>query len=123
MKVKARELADLSGRVEYEIIRRALERGATAIITETHTAEVVPTVTYDQSRFTPLLELLPAEGVAEAYMPEHQETVTVPAKWITQQVLKWGRKMGDSAQRIITEARMEGAPRVKLTEKAVRGEG
>lgn len=114
----AKNTADAIQRLEYEIVQRAQERGATAIITEQYTAELVPNVTYDQSRFTPLLELLPEEGVKESFIPEHQETVTVPAKWKTQQAIKWANKVGDTALRIVAAARMEGAPRVKLTEEA-----
>ena len=104
-------------RLEYEVIQRAQARGAKAIITERYTAELEASVTYDQSRFTPLLEALPEEGVKDAYAPEHEVTQTVPAKWNTQKAIKWANKVGGKALNIITEARMEGAPRVKLTEK------
>lgn len=113
----ALEHAEAAKQLEYEVILRARERGATAIITDGCTAELVPNVAYDQSRFTPLLEILPPEGVAEAYIPSHTETKTVPAKWITVKAQKWARKVGAEAQRIIDAARMEGSPSVKLTTK------
>ena len=107
-------------RLEYEVIQRAQARGAKAIITERYTAELEASVTYDHSRFVPLLELLPEEGVKDAYAPQHEETVVVPAKWFTQKAIKWANKVGGKALNIIAEARMEGAPRVKLTEKGNR---
>lgn len=112
------QLRAIGERIEYEIILRADARGAKVIFTERFTAELESNVTYDQSRFTPLLELLPEEGVKDAYTPEHPVTQTVPAKWNTQKVIKWANKIGGKALNIVAEARLEGAPRVKLTEKA-----
>ena len=114
----------LQERLEEEVIQRARARGAKAIITERYTAELEANVSYDTSRFTALLELLPEAGIKEAYIPEHRNTVTVPVKWNTQQAIKWAKKVGGTALNIIAEARMEGAPRVKLTEKgAANGSG
>lgn len=114
--VSARRRADEAAieihTVEQEILRRMAERGARAMFGDGLSVEIETRDTYEQAGFTPLLELLPPEALVECYTPEHQQLVTAPAKWNTQQVLKWARKVGASALAVTGRARVPGRPRI-----------
>jgi hypothetical protein len=109
---------DILGRLEQELLTRMNERGATAIQTETHIATLEPNVTYAQDAFTPLLEILPTDELKACYAPAHEETVKIPAKWDTTKTKAAARRVGDAALRIVEHAKLEGAPRLKVTAKA-----
>lgn len=113
---------DEVGRCEQEIIRRAEERGAIGIIDPDGRFQCTVTRqnAYDQTAFTPLLELLTHEQLQKVYEPEHQETRTVPAKWDTVRLIAEARRIGKQALDIIEQARMPGAPRVEFREAKTR---
>jgi len=64
------------------------------------------------------LELVPEADLvdAAAYVPEHEETRTVQAKWNATR-LKPFAKRGVAVQEAIASARVEGEPRLKLVSR------
>lgn len=92
--------------LRQEIIRRMAEAGATSIPSELFVCELQARTTYDQSGFTPLLELLNEADLKTCYTAEHTEEVRVPAKWNTVKVNALARRYGEVALRIVEAAKM-----------------
>ena len=90
------------------------ERGATAIPSDEYVCEMEVKNTYDQASLTPLLEIFDRSELSKCYEPEHQETITVKAKWRTQQVIAAAKKRGTTALAVVERARIPGAPRLKF---------
>ena len=105
------------GLLEMEIMRRMRERNAIGIPSDVFTCELKQANTYDQGRFTPLLELLSGDELEKVFTPEHQETVTVAERWNTVGLLAVARRYGGEVLRLVQEAKVAGAPRLSFKRK------
>ena len=76
-----------------------------------------PKVTYDQTRMTPLKEILPSGVLSEAYVAAHTEHVKVPEKWNMVKAKGWGKRFGAQVQAIIDNARLESPGKIKVTQR------
>ena len=67
--------------LDLELQQHMLSIGAQRLEEDGWLVTYEPTVEWDKTRLTPLLEMeeIPATALAKAYTPEHQETV--PASW------------------------------------------
>ena len=110
----------IAGHLEMEIMQRIKARGGTSLPNvgengeQIWQCELVETFTYDQAAFTPLLERFNKTELDACYVPAHQETVDVPAKWLTQQVKSIANKHGDGAPEIVDRARMPKDRKLKF---------
>jgi hypothetical protein len=81
--------------------------GRTRLLTGDHEAKLTYTYTYDEAALEPLRNCVPPEALDGAFIPEHEQTRLVPARWNMTKgraLAKWG----DQARAVI-----EGARRVK----------
>jgi hypothetical protein len=102
-------------KMEYEIITRMQEDGATMLDHPMQDVELKVDTIYDRDKLHPLRELVPPEIVAKGFFPEHEETVTVKERWDMRRILTW-RKYGKAAKDIIEAASRPG--KAKLVVKA-----
>jgi hypothetical protein len=110
-------LQDARGHIEMELTNRMRADEAVAIPHETHTVELVPSsLAWDYGKLAALREFLPPNEVARAYVPEHQETITVKEKWDMRHTRHFS-KFGGVARTIIEGARLEGPRRLRIREK------
>jgi hypothetical protein len=96
--------------------RRFHEAGATIIPGSTSNVVLKPTHDYRREDLIPLLELVPHEALERGYIPAHQETVEIGAKFNMQQVKTWA-KYGDRVARIIEQARFVKRTKVVIEER------
>jgi hypothetical protein len=117
------ELADLQrqlGVIEMEIMQEIDARGGTSLPNadengeQLFICEIEETFTYDHSFFTPLLEKFNRTELGICYEPEHEQTVTVPAKWHTQQVKAVAKKHGDGAVEIVERGKIPKSRKLKF---------
>tara|TARA_Y100000310_G_scaffold251432_1_gene257952 strand:+ start:9037 stop:9438 length:402 start_codon:yes stop_codon:yes gene_type:complete len=112
-------LAEQRGRIEMEIMRRLRAFDATYAETPSFEANIKEgSATYDPSKLRLLMEHisqadLEAKG---AYIPEHEETRTVPEKWNATKVRTFANR-GREIKAIIKGARIPGAPKLVVTRK------
>ena len=113
-----REAIEIYERAAWELTRMMQEEGATEAVSDTHKATLTATNSYDASRLHAVLEVVPEQDLvdAKAYVPEHEETRTVQAKWNATK-LKPFSKRGVAVQEAIASARIEGEPRLKLVSR------
>ena len=99
-----------------EIERRILERGATAIPSETYRCEMVQTSTYDQPSFAPLKELLNEADLKTCWTPAWEETIKVThaESWDVQKVKALATRYGSVAQAIVGAAIRPGRSSLKF---------
>ena len=116
--VAKREAIELYERAAWELTRMMQSEGATEAVSDTHKASLTATNSYDASRLHAVLEVVPEQDLvdAAAYVPEHEETRTVQAKWNATR-LKPFAKRGVAVQEAIASARIEGEPRLKLVSR------
>jgi hypothetical protein len=110
-------LRDTLGHLDMEITRWMEAEGASAIPHDTHLVSFTPgKPTYRYDILAGLREILPPEVIEKAWMPEHEETVTVPEKWDIR-VVNGFTKYGTEVQAIIGRARLDGPLRLKIAQK------
>ena len=116
--VAKREAIELYERAAWELTRMMQSEGATEAVSDTHKATLTATNSYDQGKLHSVLELVPEADLvdAAAYLPEHEETRIVQAKWNATK-LKPFAKRGVAVQEAIASARVEGEPRLKLVSR------
>lgn len=106
--------------MEQDIYRRIQERGGTTLPVADNngeliwTCEQVDSYTYDHSQFTPLLEKFNKTELEECYIPEHDEMLTVPAKWYTSILKAVAKKHGDGAPELVDRARVPTGRKLKF---------
>ena len=117
--VAKREAIELYERAAWELTRMMQSEGATEAVSDTHKATLTATNSYDQGKLHSVLELVPEADLvdAAAYVPEHEETRTVQARWNATK-LKPFSKRGVAVQEAIAAARVEGEPRLKLVSRS-----
>ena len=116
--VAKREAIELYERAAWELTRMMQSEGATEAVSDTHKATLTATNSYDQGKLHSVLELVPEADLvdAAAYVPEHEETRTVQAKWNATK-LKPFAKRGVAVQEAIASARIEGEPRLRIVSR------
>jgi hypothetical protein len=100
------------------LLKQAMEQdGATEAVSDTHKVEKKTATEYDQSRLMAALELVSeAELVkAGAYIPEHQESTTVSARFNLTK-LKPFQKRGREMAEVLEYAARPGRTTLKVTE-------
>ena len=106
-----------NGQVDLILNNRLDEAGALELPAENYKILAAPKVTYDQTRMTPLKELLSSAVLSEAYVPAHTEHVKVPEKWNMVKAKGWGKRFGAQVQAIIDNARLESPGKIKVTQR------
>jgi len=106
--------------VDMVITDRLDAAGALELPATDYRILAAPKVTYDQTRMTPLKELLPPEVLAEAFTPAHTVQEQVPDKWHMGKAKGWGKRFGAQVQAIIDHARLESPGKVKVTKRTPR---
>ena len=116
--VAKREAIELYERAAWELTRMMQSEDATEAVSDTHKASLTATNSYDASRLHAVLEVVPEQDLvdAAAYVPEHEETRTVQAKWNATR-LKPFAKRGVAVQEAIASARIEGEPRLRIVSR------
>ena len=116
--VAKREAIELYERAAWELTRMMQSEGATEAVSDTHKATLTATNSYDASRLHAVLEVVPEQDLvdAAAYVPEHEETRTVQAKWNATK-LKPFAKRGVAVASCIDAARIEGEPRLRIVSR------
>ena len=117
--VAKREATEIYERAAWELTRLMQSEGATEAVSDTNKATLTATNSYDHGKLHSVLELVPEADLvdAAAYVPEHEETRTVQAKWNATK-LKPFAKRGVAVQEAIAAARVEGEPRLKLISRS-----
>ena len=106
--------------LEFEILKRMEQRGGTGLHTELYTAETSASVSYDQKRLLPLLEIFAEVDLKTCFTPEHEVATTVPSNFNMVKTKALAKRYGDEALRIVEVAKLPG--RSKLTvERRKRG--
>jgi hypothetical protein len=97
----------IHGRIEQEIFKRMDERGATAIPDDTFTCGDNPVNGYDDSLLVMLREHIGQDELESsgAFIPEHDETKTIAAKWDVVKVKKLAKQYGTECNAIVDRAR------------------
>ena len=109
-------VGDLLREIRLELRLRMEREGATQYVGPAGTAELKELgVSYEPTVLDTLLEHLPeAELVeAQALVPEHEETTTVPRRWNVTKLKPFGKR-GRVIQEIIEESRVVGGHRVEV---------
>ena len=100
-----------------EMQARCRDRDARALHGTDHVARIKPgTPTYDIGKLMPLLEWLTAKDLERAFRKEHEETVTVGAKWQGQQLNRIEKDYGGEVAAMIQDARIPGPTSLTLEE-------
>ena len=116
-KLAADTYRDEAGRLGHEIQRRMLEREATRMPHAEHEVTLEEgSPTWDYALLSGLREITSPSDLAESYTPEHHETVKVPEKWNMTKAKKLA-KFGAGHATILENARIPGAPRLKVERK------
>ena len=89
-------------------------RSATSIPSESFICELTSRTQYDQLGFTPLKEIFNDTDLPKCFTPAHIDSVDVPDKWSTQQVIALAKRYGDQALRVVERAKSLGSPRLKF---------
>ena len=116
--VAKREAIELYERAAWELTRMMQAEGATEAVSDTHKATLTATNSYDHGKLHGVLELVPEADLvdAAAYVPEHEETRTVQARWNATKLKPFGKR-GAAVQEAIDAARVEGEPRLRLVSR------
>jgi hypothetical protein len=105
------------GKLEQEILRRADERGATGLPSDIYTCKINTTHTYDPSVLVQLKELLSTDELAQCWVMEHKEWITMPEKWDVRKLLPIARVHGDEALGIVEQAKIPERRRLEFKRK------
>ena len=101
--------------IEVELRQRMLRNGATEIAHPDYSVKLklgVPS--YDGMRLLPLLEMdVPEAALKKAYIPEHPETRTVPARWDGHGLVAL-QKLGGMVAQIIEDATFRSDPKLEI---------
>ena len=76
---------------------------------------------YDLSRIQALKELLPPDVIAEAYVPAHEETITVLDKWDARKLLGWPKRFGKKVAEVLEQAELPRSVRLVIKPKEKQG--
>ena len=120
---------ELVGRIEMEIHRRIDARGGTSLPNaddngeQIWTCEREDTYTYDQAAFLPLLEMFNQTEMDACYVPAHEETKEVPAKWVTVKVKAIATRHGDGAPEIVERAKIPKSSKIKFSRRINKATG
>ena len=111
---------DLRRRLEQELQRRLEERGATELPHPTLEVKLeYPSPTYDPQKMHALMELVEPSTIAEAFTPQHEQTVLVPESCDMRQVRGWPKRFGDGVAAALERAKLPGGPpKLRVKEKA-----
>jgi len=112
----------LHQQVKDAILHRLAERDATTIRSDEHVLTVKhksPSYNYDVLR--PLLEMLPADVVGDAYTPEKERVVKEPERWSGAALNRIQRQFGGEVGEYIKRAR-QPSPDSYLTIDALKKE-
>ena len=101
--------------LERAVTEGMQERGATVVRTPAGEATLTTPVTYDYGILAGLREITPPDDLV-GYTPEREVLKREPERWNMTQAKTLGRLSHDHAA-IIEDAKIEGNPRVKFTEK------
>ena len=112
-----KEAAETYGRLLARVVARAREREATELIGDTHVVRLEWTNSYDQSLLRPLLEVLDAEDLLAAYIPEHEKSALVPGRFDLGRLRPIARKRGKPVMDIVDRATFRTGPKVTLVER------
>ena len=107
---------DLQGEIRFELKGRMQLDGATEYVGPSGTAEIKEVgASYEPTALDTLLEHLPEAELAEAQalVPEHEETKTVPRRWNVTKLKPFGRR-GAAIREIIEGARVVGGHRLEV---------
>ncbi len=117
---QAERFRAMAGKLERNMIQYMEVQGATAIPHETYDVGITQSMTYDRTRFTPLLEMFNESDLEKCYTREQTvtEPVTTPASWNTQQVKAAAKRYGSKALAIVDDAAIPGPRKVNLKERA-----
>ena len=96
----------LIGLLEFEMHKRMTDRGSTGIQTERYTASAVPSVSYDQQRLLPLIEVFTDADLEKCYTPEHQETTRVAPRFNMVKAIPLAKRYGAEALKLIEAAKI-----------------
>lgn len=97
-----------------EILKRAIESGATTVYGKGVNYVVTQKPDYQRDRLTPLLELLQPKESQECFTPEGYYESWHEAKWDMTKVKKYARAHGKEALDIVEAATFPGKPSGKL---------
>ena len=102
--------------VESELLARMLERKATRIASGTLDCRIERgKATVDLGVMEGLKELLHPDTITKGFIPEHDETIHIPAKWDLRTVNSW-RSHGEDVAAILDKAIIQGTPYIKVRE-------
>lgn len=76
----ARDLFDLAGKLEQEILEEMAATGATAVLHDEYEVTTPVKREYDAMKVAQLGEVIPADYFRALYIPEREETVVRPPK-------------------------------------------
>ena len=110
--------------LEGELFQRMRSRDASAIDHDNVECKLEPQEEVDRAALRGIIELegIPQDVLAEAFTPEHTETVTVPDKWNLTK-LKPLQKYNGAVTTIIDSARQQLDPRPVFKLKQRKGKG
>ena len=110
--------------LEGELFQRMVGRNASAIDHDHVECKLEPQEEVDRAALRGIIELegIPQDALAEAFTPEHTETVTVPDKWNLTK-LKPLQKYNGAVTTIIDSARKQLDPRPVFKLKQKKGKG
>ena len=102
---------DLRQRMEQELIRRMEERRATELPHPYMEVKLwYPSPTYDPQKMHALMELVEPSTIAEAFTPQHEQTVIVAESWDMRKVRGWPKRFGDGVAAALERAKLPGGP-------------
>jgi hypothetical protein len=113
---EAKEWRERVGRIEWELTRMMQADGATALSHPSYEVKLTYRPTYDYTKLAGLRELVPEAELGRSYTPEHEETVTVPARWDMRKALTL-KKFGAGVAELLERARVMGEPKISIKSK------
>lgn len=115
-KEDVRKAIEVKERIEMQIIEDMKEIKAEQIVNDTHTVTKKDSLTYDQGKLIPLLELIPIEELESsgAYVPE--STKIIPAKF-NMTKLKPFSKRGGAIKSLIESSKVINKTTLQIKEK------
>ena len=101
--------------LERAVVEGMEDRGATVVRTDAGEATLTVPMSYDYAKLAALREITSPDDLV-GYTPEREITKVEPERWNMTQGKTLARLSRDHAA-IIEDAKIEGNPRVKFTEK------
>jgi hypothetical protein len=103
-------------RAEFELTTRMERDGATAVPHPEFDVRMESKPTYDHGKLAMLREFVPPDELTRGYTQEHEQTVTIAAKWDMRIVKSWS-KYGNEVKDAIKSAAIPGAPKLRIRKK------